>query len=404
MNVDAIRKDFPALAQRVHGHELVYLDSAATTLKPQLVIDRIHRHYSLETSNVHRGAHYLGDVATQAFESGRQRVHKFLNTQSSDEVVFVSGTTEGMNFIAQTWGLQNLKKDDEILLSEMEHHGNIVPWQMLAERVGAKVISVNVNDLGELDFIDFQNKLSERTRIVSITACSNVLGTNTDMKRIARMAHSVGAIYVVDGAQVVSQRPVDVQDIDCDFFVFSTHKLFGPYGHGVVYGKRALLEAMPPYRGGGSMIAKVTFEKTTFNDIPYRFEAGTPHVEGAVGLHAAIDYIESLGFDKIYRHEHELLTYARQKISELDFIQMYGGSLDAGPIISFNMKGNHHSDVGQILDREGVAVRAGHHCAQPLMAKLGVAGTVRASFSVYNTKQDVDRLVAALKKAGELLL
>lgn len=404
MNIELVRKDFPALAQKVYGHDLVYLDSAATTLKPQAVIDRIQKHYALETSNVHRGAHYLGDVATQAFEAARLRTQQFLKAENTEEIIFVSGTTEGMNFIAQTWGLTQLQKGDEILVSEMEHHGNIVPWQMLAERVGATLVPVQVSALGELDWKDFENKLSLKTKLVSITACSNVLGTNTDMKRIAQMAHAVGALYVVDGAQVVSQKPIDVRDIDCDFFVFSTHKLFGPYGHGVVYGKKALLEKMPPYRGGGSMIAKVTFEKTTYNDIPYRFEAGTPHVEGAVGLHAAIDYIEGLGFEGIHKHEQNLFVYALEQIRQLDFIKLYGGAEDSGPIISFNMKGAHHSDVGQILDKEGVAVRAGHHCAQPLMAKLGVPGTVRASFSVYNNQQDVDRLVAALKKAGELLL
>lgn len=400
----SIRNEFPALKQKVHGKSLSYLDSGATTLKPQSVIDRITKFYSFETSNVHRGAHYLGDVATQAFEAARSRVAKFLNSAQAEEIIFVRGTTEGINLVAQSWGSANLKAGDEILITEMEHHGNIVPWQMIAEKIGAKVLAARVLDNGELDLDDFKKKLSSKTKLVAFTACSNTLGTNTDMKLMTKLAHEVGAKVLIDGAQIVSQVRVDVQEIDCDFFVFSAHKLFGPFGFGVVYGKRAILDGMPPYQGGGSMISKVTLEKTTFNDVPFRFEAGTPHIEGAVGLHAAIDFVESIGFDKIHAYEMELLKEATAKLSAIPDVVIVGTASNKGPILSFNIKGVHHSDVGQILDQEGVAVRAGHHCTQPLMARFGVPGTVRASFSVYNNHDDINALVKAVAKAREMLL
>ena len=399
-----VREEFPALTQKVHGKKLSYLDSGATTLKPRSVIDRITHFYSYETSNVHRGAHYLGDVATQGFEGARHSVAKFLNASSSDEIIFVRGTTEGVNLVAQTWGHVGVKAGDEILITEMEHHGNIVPWQMLAEQVGAKVVAAGILENGELDLEDFKKKLSSKTKIVAFTASSNVLGTNTDMKLLTRLAHDAGAKVLIDGAQIVSQISVDVQDIDCDFFVFSAHKLFGPFGFGAVFGKKALLEQMPPYQGGGSMIAKVTIEKTTYNDVPFRFEAGTPHVEGAVGLHAAIDFVHRIGFDKIHAYEMDLLKYATEKLLAIPDVKIYGMAANKGPIVSFNIKGAHHSDVGQILDQEGVAVRAGHHCTQPLMARLGVPGTVRASLSVYNNHDDIDALVKAVAKAREMLL
>lgn len=399
-----VRGEFPALTQKVHGKNLSYLDSAATTLKPKSVIERIAHFYSYETSNVHRGAHYLGDVATQAFEGARHRVASFLGAVSSEEIIFVRGTTEGINLIAQTWGQISVHAGDEILITEMEHHGNIVPWQMLAEKTGAKVVATAILDNGELDLADFKKKLNSKTKIVAFTACSNVLGTDTDMKLLTKLAHDVGAKVVIDGAQIVSQKKVNVQEIDCDFFVFSAHKLFGPFGFGVVYGKKSLLEKMPPYQGGGSMIAKVTIAKTTYNEVPFRFEAGTPHIEGAVGLHAAIDFIEGIGFEKVHNFEIDLLKVATEKLSAIPDIKLFGTSATKGPIISFNLKGAHHSDVGQILDQEGVAVRAGHHCTQPLMARLGVPGTVRASFSVYNNHADIDALVKAVVKAREMLL
>ncbi|WP_413569215.1 aminotransferase class V-fold PLP-dependent enzyme [Bdellovibrio sp. HCB117] len=400
----SVRNEFPALTQKVHGKNLIYLDSGATTLKPKSVIDRITHFYSFETSNVHRGAHYLGDVATQAFESARNSVAQFLNARMPEEIVFVRGTTEGVNLVAHSWAMMNLKEGDEILITVMEHHGNIVPWQMVAEKVGAKVLAADILDNGELNIEDFKKKLSSKTKMVAFTGCSNVLGTNNDMKLLTKLAHEVGAKVLIDGAQVVSQAKVDVQDIDCDFFVFSAHKVFGPFGMGVVYGKKEILDGMSPYQGGGSMIAKVTVEKTTYNDVPFRFEAGTPHIEGAVGLHAAIDFVNRIGLDKIHSYEMDLLKYATEKLSAIPDVKIFGTSENKGPILSFNIKGAHHSDVGQILDQEGVAVRAGHHCTQPLMTRLGVPGTVRASFSVYNNHQDVDALVKAVVKAREMLL
>lgn len=400
----SIRNEFPALTQKVHGKKLAYLDGAATTLKPQSVIDRISHFYSYETSNVHRGAHYLGDIATQAFEAARQKVAEFIGARQVEEIVFIRGTTEGVNLVAQSWGQGNLKAGDEILITEMEHHGNIVPWQIVAEKIGAKVVAANILDDGQLDIEDYKKKLSSRTKLVAFTACSNVLGTNNNMTLLTDLAHEFGAKVLIDGAQIVSQRKVDMKKIDCDFFVFSAHKLFGPFGFGVLYGKKEILDLMPPYQGGGSMIAKVTLEKTTFNDVPYRFEAGTPHIEGAVGLHAAIDFVERIGFDKIHDFEMELLEEATEKLSAIPDIEIFGTAPDKGPIISFNLKGAHHSDVSQILDQEGVAVRAGHHCAQPLMARFGIPGTVRASFSVYNNREDIDALVNAVIKAREMLL
>lgn len=399
-----VRSQFPALTQMVHGKKLVYLDSGATTLKPQSVIDRISHFYSYETSNVHRGAHYLGDVATGHFEAARQKVAQFIGAAQSEEIIFVRGTTEGVNLVANSWGLTNLKAGDEILITVMEHHGNIVPWQMVAEKVGAKVVAADIHDNGELNLEDFKSKLSSKTKMVAFTASSNVLGTNTDVKLLTRLAHEVGAKVLVDGAQIVSQLPVNVQDMDCDFFVFSAHKLFGPFGFGAVYGKKDILDQMPPYQGGGSMISKVTIEKTTFNDVPTRFEAGTPHVEGAVGLHSALDFVEKIGLDKIHAYEMEILKSATERLLAIPDVKIFGTAANKGAILSFNLKGAHHSDVAQILDQEGVAVRAGHHCTQPLMARLGVPGTVRASFSVYNNHEDIDALVKAVVKAREMLL
>ncbi|MEK2689583.1 aminotransferase class V-fold PLP-dependent enzyme [Bdellovibrio sp. GT3] len=399
-----IRNEFPALTQKVHGKKLFYLDSGATTLKPKSVIDRIAHFYLYESSNVHRGAHYLADIATQGFEGARHKIASFLGAGQVEEIVFVRGTTEGVNFVANTWGLNNLKAGDEILITIMEHHANIVPWQMIAEKVGAKVVAVDILENGDLDVEDFKKKLNSKTKMVAFTASSNVLGTNTDVAGLTKLAHAVGAKVFVDGAQIVSQQKVDVKAWDVDFFVFSAHKLFGPFGFGALYGKMEILETLPPYQGGGSMISKVTIEKTTYNDVPTRFEAGTPHIEGAIGTAAAIEFVEKIGFDKIHAYEMDLLKYATDKLLEVPDLTIYGTSKDKGPLVSFNLKGAHHSDVGQILDQEGVAVRAGHHCTQPLMARLGVPGTVRASFSVYNGREDVDALVKAVVKARELLL
>lgn len=399
-----VRNDFPALTQKVHGKDLIYLDSAATTLKPQAVVDRITKFYLYEASNVHRGAHTLSDLATGYFENARKRIAQFLGAGTAEEIVFVRGTTEGINLVAQTYGAMTLKAGDQILITEMEHHANIVAWQMLAEKTGAQVVAARVLDNGDLDLEDYKKKLTDKTKIVAFTACSNTLGTLTDMKLLTTLAHAAGAKVLIDGAQIVSQEAVNVQDIGCDFFVFSAHKLFGPFGFGVLYGKREILDTMPPYQGGGSMISQVTFAKTTYNDVPFRFEAGTPHVEGAIGLHAAIDYVENIGFAKIQEWEIALLKSATQKLLEIPDVQIVGLAPHKGPILSFNIKGAHHSDVGQILDQAGVAVRAGHHCTQPLMARLGIVGTARASFSVYNNQDDVEALAKAITKARELLL
>ncbi|WP_413585998.1 aminotransferase class V-fold PLP-dependent enzyme [Bdellovibrio sp. HCB274] len=399
-----IRNEFPALTQKVHGKKLFYLDSGATTLKPKSVIDRIAHFYLYESSNVHRGAHYLADIATQGFEGARHKIANFLGAGQVEEIIFVRGTTEGVNFVANTWGAENLKAGDEILITIMEHHANIVPWQMVAEKIGAKVVAVDILDNGELDVEDFKRKLNSKTKMVAFTASSNVLGTNVDVAGLTKLAHAAGAKVLVDGAQIVSQQKVDVKAWDVDFFVFSAHKLFGPFGFGAVYGKKEILDTLPPYQGGGSMISKVTIEKTTYNDVPTRFEAGTPHIEGAIGTAAAIEFVEKIGLDKIHAYEMDVLKYATDKLLEIPDLKIYGTSKDKGPLVSFNLKGAHHSDVGQILDQEGVAVRAGHHCTQPLMARLGVPGTVRASFSVYNSREDVDALVKAVVKARELLL
>lgn len=399
---EKVRAQFPALHEKVNGKDWIYLDSGATTLKPESVIQRIERFNRFEISNVHRGAHAVADKATVNFENARNAVARFLNAKTHEEIIFTRGTTESINLVAFSYARTFLKEGDEILLTEMEHHGNIVPWQMAAEEKRAKIVPVRVLDNGELDMADFKAKLNARTKIVAVTACSNVLGTVNDIATIVAEAHKVGAKVLVDGAQIVSQEPVDVQALDCDFFAFSGHKLFAPFGIGVLYGKKELLEKMPPYQGGGSMISQVMFEKTTFNDVPFRFEAGTPNVEGAVGLHEALNFVTGLGFDKIKIHKKELLTAATEGLLKVPQIKIIGTAPNKGPILSFILEGSHHSDVGQILDQQGVAVRAGHHCTQPLMKRFGIAGTVRASFSIYNNMQDVESFLKGVKKAQEL--
>lgn len=400
-----VRKDFPTLNVSVHGKPLAYLDSAATTLKPRSVIERISDYYINETSNVHRGAHYLSDLATMKFEAARTKIAEFVGANSSDEITFVRGTTEGINFVANAYLEPRLKKGDVILISEMEHHANIVPWQMLASRRGAQVVAVGVTDSGELDIEDFKTKLEQLPVVfVALTACSNTLGTINNLKPLIQWTHEKGALFLVDGAQIVSQQPLNVQDLGCDFLVFSSHKLFGPTGFGVVYGRRSVLEQMGPWQGGGSMIARVSLKGTTFNEIPHRFEAGTPHIEGAIGTHAAIDYLEKVGFAKVHQWEQALLKAATQGLQNIDGVKIIGQALNKAPILSFTIAGAHHSDIGQIMDQMGVAVRAGHHCTQPLMDRLGVPGTVRASFSIYNSFDDVQRFLAAVKKAQGMLV
>ncbi|MGZ5279951.1 MAG: aminotransferase class V-fold PLP-dependent enzyme [Pseudobdellovibrionaceae bacterium] len=403
IETNKIRADFPALTQKVRGKPLVYLDSAASALKPWPVIERISHFYTYETANVHRGAHYLADKATQAFEESREKVRYFLNASSIEEVIWTSGTTASLNLIAQSWAYKALQAQDEILISEMEHHANIVPWQMACQQTGAVLKVIPVTDKGELDWNEFEKLLSNKTKLVALTHCSNTLGTYVDIERAAKMAHSKGALISVDGAQVVSTRPVDVQKLDVDFYSFSGHKLFGPYGIGVLYGKKDLLLKMQPTQGGGSMISKVSFEKSTYNDLPFKFEAGTPNIEGVIAMGVAVDYVQKIGFEKIQEIEHALLTYATDELKKIPGLKIIGEAKDKAPILSFSMEGLHHSDVSQILDQEGIAVRAGHHCTMPLCDRFHVTGTLRASFSVFNNKADVDALVKALAKAKEML-
>lgn len=398
-----LRADFPALTQKIRGKSLIYLDSAASALKPWPVIERISHFYTYETANVHRGAHYLADEATKNFEGAREKVRDLLNAKYAEEIIFTSGTTASLNLVAQSLGKQVLRPGDEILISEMEHHANIVPWQMIAESMGAKVIAAKVDNVGELVLADIEAKISTKTKIVAITQCSNTLGTYVDVKKVAQLAHSKGALVVVDGAQAISTKPVDVQDIDADFYAFSGHKIFGPYGVGVLYGKKALLAQMPPYQGGGSMIATVSFEKTTYNELPHKFEAGTPNISGVIALGTAIDYVKKIGFEKIHQIENELLVYATAELKKISGVRIIGEAQQKAPILSFAIEGLHHSDVAQILDQEGIAVRAGHHCTMPLLKRYNVSGTIRASFSIFNNKADVDALVRALIKAKELL-
>lgn len=398
-----LRADFPALTQKIRGKNLVYLDSAASALKPWPVIERISHFYTYETSNVHRGAHYLADQATRGFEEAREKVRSFLNAPFTEEIIFTQGTTGSLNLVANSLGKLILKPGDEILVSEMEHHANIVPWQMIAETTGAKLVVAPVNDQGELVVDQWSAKLSTKTKIVAISHCSNFLGTYVDIGEITKLAHQAGAVVVVDGAQAVSTMPVDVQALGVDFYAFSAHKLFGPYGVGVLFGKKEWLQKMPPYQGGGSMISTVTFEKTTYNDLPYKFEAGTPHIEGVIAMGVGIDYVLKVGFEKIQQIEHELLDYATEELSKIPNILILGKAKRKAPILSFAIEGIHHSDVAQILDQEGVAVRAGHHCTMPLLKRYNVSGTIRASFSIYNNKADIDAFIQALKKAKEML-
>lgn len=397
------RVDFPLLSNRVRNKPLIYLDSAATALKPWPVIERVGHFLTYQTANVHRGAHFLSNEATAAYEDSRQAVAQFLNAKNAEEIIFTAGTTGSMNLVAQSWGLANLDKDDEILLTEMEHHSGIVPWQMVANRTGAIIKVIPVLPNGELDMSKLSSLVNAKTKVISVVHCSNTLGTINPIKELGIWAKKVGAILVVDGAQMVCYAPVDVQELGADFYCFSAHKLFGPYGTGVLYGRKELLRDMPPYQGGGSMIADVTFEKTTYNDIPYRFEAGTPNIEGVLGLKAAIDYLKKQDFAEIEAFEQELRMNFESRLREIDGYRIIGEASRKAPITSFVIKTAHASDVGQILDQENVAVRAGHHCCQPLMKKLGVAATVRASFSMYNQLSDIDQLIKGLVKAKELL-
>jgi cysteine desulfurase / selenocysteine lyase len=403
LDVAKIRADFPLLTQKIRGKNIIYMDSAATALKPWPVIERISHFNTYETANVHRGAHYLADQATGFFEESRATVAAFLNASGTEEIIFTKGTTESINLVAQSFGRQKLQPGDEVLISEMEHHANIVPWQMICDERQARLIVFDVTEKGELDFASFQKKLSSKTKILGISHCSNILGTVNDLTAYIDAAHKIGAVVLVDGAQMVSIEKVDVQKLNCDFYAFSGHKLFGPYGVGVLYGKKALLQAMPPYQGGGSMIDKVCFDKTTYNELPFKFEAGTPNIEAVIALKPAIDYVEKIGLTNIHDYKQTLLSQATAKLKQISGLRIIGEAENKAAIISFVIEGLHHADIGQILDQENIAVRVGHHCTMPLLQKLKITGTVRASFSIFNTQQEIDALVKATVKAKEML-
>ena len=401
-DVAKIRKDFPILDQKVNGKPLVYLDNAATSQKPQSVIDALVRYYTTNNSNVHRGVHTLSQLATDDYEEARGKVRAFINAAEDREIIFVRGTTEGINLVAQCFGRANVGPGDEIIISRMEHHSNIVPWQFLCEERGAHLRVVPVNDAGELQIDEYERLLGPRTKLVSLTHVSNALGTVNPVKKIVEMAHRHGVPVLLDGAQAVPHRPVDVRDLDCDFYVFSGHKLYGPTGIGILYGKAELLEAMPPYQGGGEMIKSVTMEKTIYGDLPHKFEAGTPNIAGSIGLGAAIDYVNSLGIDRIAAYERELLEYGTACLSSLSAVRIIGTAPEKSGILSFVMDGVHPHDIGTILDREGIAVRTGHHCAQPLMERYGISATSRASLAFYNTREEIDALVKGLDRVMEV--
>jgi len=398
-DVEAIRRDFPILAREVYGKPLVYLDNGASAQKPQVVLDTILHAYRQEYANVHRGLHFLSNAATDAYEKAREIVRRFLNAPSIDTIVFTKNTTEAINTVAYGWGMPNIGEGDEIVLSIMEHHSNIVPWHFIRERQGAKLVWVPVDDEGAFHIEDFEKSLTARTKLVAITQMSNALGTVTPIKEIVRIAHERGIPVLVDGSQSAVHMPIDVQDLGCDWFVMTGHKLYGPSGIGVLYGKKERLESMRPFQGGGEMIFDVTEDIVTYNDPPHRFEAGTPPIVQAIGLGAALDYMESVGRDRIAAHEADLKTYAHERLSRINSLRIFGTAPDKGAIVSFELQGIHAHDVSMVIDRSGVAVRAGTHCAQPLLKRFGVTSTCRASFGMYNTRAEVDALAEALEKA-----
>lgn len=401
-DVEKIREDFPILQQSVHGKPLVYLDNAATSQKPLSVIEAERRFYLTDCSNIHRGVHELSERATKAYEGVRDKVRHFLNARETREIIFVRGTTEAINLVAQTLGRKNVGQGDEVLISAMEHHSNIVPWQILCEEKGARLRVAPINDRGELIIEEFKKLLGPKTRLVSVAHISNVLGTINPVDQIIQAAHGRNIPVLIDGAQGAPHGRVDVQDLDCDFYAFSSHKIYGPTGVGVLYGKARLLEEMPPYQSGGDMISSVSFEKTTYNVLPYKFEAGTPNIAGVIGLGAAIDYVNRVGPENIAAYEQGLLEYATKKISEIPGVKIIGTARSKTGLVSFVMDGVHPHDVGTVLDEEGIAVRTGHHCAQPLMNRFGIPATTRASFSFYNTREEVDALVAGIRKVKEM--
>lgn len=398
LDIQKIRGLFPVLHQEVHGKPLIYFDNAATTQKPQSVIDALSNYYGHDNSNIHRGAHALADRATRYYEETREAVRQFLNASESAEIIFTKGTTESINLVAQTFGRKFIGKDDEVIISTMEHHSNIVPWQMVCEEKGAILKVIPINESGEILFDEFEKLLSPKTKLVSIVHASNALGTINPAKKVIEAAHSFGAKVMLDGAQSTSHLEIDVLDLDCDFLAFSAHKLYGPTGLGVLYGKREILEAMPPFLGGGEMIKEVTFEKTTYNDIPFKFEAGTPNIADVIAFKASLDFIKSLGKPDIKAHEDSLLAYANDLMKEIKGFIPVGTAADKVSVLSFNINGMHPFDVGQMLDAKGIAVRTGHHCTQPLMKRFGIEGTVRASFAVYNTKSEIEKLAEGVSQ------
>jgi len=402
LDAQAIREDFPALGQEVHGHPLVYLDNAATSQKPRPVIDAISRYYQVDNANIHRGVHQLSERATEAYEKSRDKVRRFLNAAATSEIIIVRGATEGINLVAQSYGRSNVRAGDEIVISGLEHHSNIVPWQILCEQTGATLRVIPINARGELELENLDTLLGPRVKILAIGHVSNALGTINPVERMIAAARERGIAVLVDGAQAVPHMKVDVRDLDCDFYVLSAHKMFGPTGVGVLYGKKSLLEKMPPYQGGGDMISSVTFEKTTYNELPHKFEAGTPNIAGTVGLGAAIDYLNGIGMDAIAAYESDLLRYATGALESIPGLTLIGTAAEKAGVLSFLLDGIHPHDAGTVLDRQGIAVRTGHHCAQPVMDYFGVAATTRASLAFYNTRSDIDALVAGIHRVREV--
>lgn len=402
MQVERWRADFPILESKIHGKPLIYLDNAATTQKPQAMIDAEARYYREDNANVHRGVHVLSQRATDAFEGARIKVQRFINADRSDEIVFVRGTTEAINLVAQSYARPRLRQGDEIIVSALEHHSNIVPWQMVCQQTGAVLRVIPVSDAGELDIDAYEKLLSGRTRLVALAHVSNALGTINPVRAMIAKAHAHGVPVLLDGAQAIAHLPVDVQALGCDFYAFSGHKIYAPMGIGVLYGKALLLEEMPPYQGGGDMIRTVAFEHTEYNVLPYKFEAGTPNVAGAIGLGAALDYLSGIGMETIAAYEAGVLDYATRVVEDIPGLRLIGTAQDKTAILSFLLKGVHAHDIGTILDRQGIAIRAGHHCAMPLMQRFGVAATARASFALYNTREEADALAAGLERTVEL--
>jgi cysteine desulfurase/selenocysteine lyase len=402
LDIERIRDDFPGLSQIINGHPLVYLDNAATTQKPIAVIETLRRYYELDSANIHRGVHLISQRATDQFEGSRVKVQKFINAAESREIIFTRGTTDAINLVAASFGRRNVQAGDEVLITHMEHHSNIVPWQMLCEEKGATLKVAPINDDGELLLDEFEKLLTPRTKLVAVVHVSNTLGTVNPVRRIVDMAHARGIPVLLDGAQAIPHIQVNVQQLDCDFYVFSGHKLYGPTGIGVLYGKARLLEAMPPYQGGGDMIRSVTFEKTTYNDLPYKFEAGTPHIGGVIGLGAAIDYLNDIDLEAVATYEHDLLTYATESLNAISGVRIIGTARERAGAISFVLKDIHPHDIGTILDQLGIALRTGHHCTQPLMQRFGVPATARAALAFYNTREEIDTLVRGIYKVKEV--